>query len=232
MTFPNLSTTISSLYVGDVKNHWDGKAPSAIEKHGATEPQILTETGFERDHQADLKVHGGPDKALHHYAADHYVHWQKTLSSQTDKFVPGGVGENISTTGITEKDVCIGDVFSAGSAQIQISQGRQPCWKLNSHIGDNSMVKLFQQSGFTGWYYRVLTTGQIATGDQLTLIKRPNPEWPLDTVIAARFNPALSADVADALSQLPELAQNWRDAFSKKKDRAYKENTTARTKGH
>ena len=226
-----LRTTVSSLYVGKVEDRWPGKAPSAIGKILANGKLVVTQTGFESDHQADLKVHGGPDKALHHYAADHYAHWQSELPEQAEKFVPGGVGENISTPGILEKDLCIGDVFSFGSARIQISQGRQPCWKLNLHIGDKQMVKLFQESGFTGWYYRVLETGSVQAGDLLELIDRPQPDWALDKVIAARFDPKLDPAIAASLSELPELADNWKEAFAKKKDKAFREDTSARISG-
>ncbi len=224
-------TRISSLYAGKAEDRWPGKAPSAIGKTIADGKLVVTRTGFEIDQQADLKVHGGPDKALHHYAADHYTYWQNKLPAQTEKFVPGGVGENISTLGIVEKDLCIGDVFALGSARIQISQGRQPCWKLNLHIDNKQMVKLFQESGFTGWYYRVLETGSVEAGDLLEHIDRPQPDWSLDKIIAARFNPKLDPTIAASLSELPELADNWKDAFAKKKDKAFRENTSARTSG-
>ncbi len=226
-----LRTAVSNLYVGSIKDRWPGKAPSAIGKVKADGKLFLTETGFETDQQADLKVHGGPDKAVHHYSADHYIRWRSELPEYADKLVPGGFGENVSTSGFVEKDLCIGDVFALGSARVQISQGRQPCWKLNLHIGDNRMVKLFQDSGSTGWYYRVLETGSVEAGDMFELLDRPQPDWSLDQVIAARFDRKLDPRIAASLSELPELAVNWREAFAKKKDKMFREDTRARISG-
>src|SRR5690606_20539649 len=121
----------------------------------------LTKTGLCGDEQADLTVHGGTDKALHHYAADHYQVWQAIFPDIAERFVPGGFGENLSTTGIDEETLCIGDVIRIGEAVVQITQGRQPCWKLSAHIGRDDMAARFQKSGRTGWYYRILQEGFI-----------------------------------------------------------------------
>ncbi len=192
---------------------------------------MLGPLGFENDQQADTRVHGGLEKAVHHYAADHYEAWRREKPALRARLRPGGFGENVSAHGITEQDLCIGDVLSLGSAKVQVSQGRQPCWKLNAHLEDPTLAGLFQKTGRTGWYYRVLESGLVAVGDTVSLLERPCPDWPLDAVIAARFTPRLRKETAAALAALPELAESWRVAFAKKARGPGTENTGARLNG-
>ena len=187
--------------------------------------------GFVDDVQADRSVHGGPEKAIHHYSADHLSHWKTQFPEQADAFVPGCFGENISTQGIHENNLCLGDVLSMGTALVQVCQGRQPCWKLNAHLGLDSLAMHFQQSGHTGWYYRVLEGGTVAVGDVMALRERSLPEWPLNRVIEARFSPGLDAEVARTLADTAALSQSWRTAFKKKAARSIVEDTSARLDG-
>ena len=228
---PDLSAEITSLFVGKVKDRWPGKAPSAIGKQATDANLRLKETGFAEDSQADLEFHGGPEKAVHHYAAEHMEHWRQAFPDHADKFVPGCFGENISTVGLNEQNLCLGDVLTMGSARVQICQGRQPCWKLNAHTGITEMAARFQRTAYTGWYYRVLETGKVQAGDVVRLVERTHPDWPLDRVIRARFDPALSADQARELSNLPAISESWRGAFRKKQARGFKEDTSARLMG-
>jgi len=163
-----------------------------------------------------LSVHGGPDKAVHHYASDHYDAWADDLPHLANRFRPGAFGENLATLGLTETDFCIGDVLTMGTARIQVSQGRQPCWKLNAHLDEKTLAARFQKTGRVGWYYRVLQAGVVAEGDLIELVDRPQPEWPLERVILARFDPYLKTAMALSLSRLPELAEGWRIAFGRK----------------
>ncbi|VAW24651.1 hypothetical protein MNBD_ALPHA11-521, partial [hydrothermal vent metagenome] len=114
---------------------------------------------------------------------------------------------------------------------VQISQGRQPCWKLNAHIGNDKLAYRFQKTGRTDWYYRVLQGGEISVGDNLVLVERPNEIWPLNKLIAARFSRNISPEDASALATLPHLAQSRREVFEKKTDRFYREDTSVRL-GH
>jgi len=208
----NTFVTIDSLYLGKVQKLWPDKEPSAIAKTSTSSLQYLTKTGFSGDQQADLSVHGGEDKAVHHYAADHYPYWQ-SMYGAGPVFCAGGFGENVSTTGLTEAAVCIGDIFKLGAATVQISQGRQPCWKLNEHTATPSLASQFRKTGKTGWYYRVLEEGEVQQGQSLQLLERPNPVWSVETVTRARLTRKISTSEAKALSELPELAKDWRDTF-------------------
>jgi len=230
MPVPKLIAEVDSLFCGQVVERWPGRASSAIHKTLVRGKQSLTWTGFALDSQADLTVHGGLDKAIHHYAADHYDAWisEDQMPAGT---VPAAFGENISTLGLTEENVCIGDVFKLGTARVQISQGRQPCWKLNRHTQNDKMAFLFQQTGRTGWYYRVLERGEVAEGDDIQLIDRPNAAWSVKTVTQARLTRRVSVEDSVTLSQIPELAEGWRSAFAKFAVGKRDEDTAARLKG-
>ena len=225
------SAKILGLYIGKPEHRWEGKDPSAIRKVLAGGPMLVTQTGLIGDQQADLAVHGGPEKALHIYPSEHYAGWQAEFPELAGIFQPGGFGENISSEGFAEETLCIGDIFAAGTARIQISQGRQPCWKLNLHTGNPSQAAAFQKTGKTGWYFRVLDEGHMEAGDTLTLEERPCPDWNLREVILARFNPRLDPETAEALSRLDQLAEPWRASFAKKADRGYVEDTSRRLNG-
>lgn len=222
-------TTINSIYIGSVEALWPGRPPSAINKHETLARLTLGHTGFERDRQADLTVHGGADKAVHHYAAEHYANWQTELARPD--LVPGSFGENISTTGLVETEVFIGDIFRLGEALVQISQGRQPCWKLNAHTGNDRMAYHFQQTGRTGWYYRVLENGEVQSGDDMHLVERPCPNWSVADVTRARLTRKVSTEDARALANLEQLSADWRKSFAKMAGGNLDEDTTARLEG-
>lgn len=202
---------IGAPLVGDVGRFGPDGEPSAIDKHPSDEPLELGWTGFTRDQQGDLSVHGGPDKALHHYPADHYPYWQETLNQHSLLNAPGAFGENIATTGLLEDAACIGDQFALGSAIVEISQGRQPCWKLGHRFGDTRVPALVVRTGRSGWYYRVIQCGIVAPGDTLTLLDRPYPQWSVAHVFALLIGGKAKQDPAQvaALTTLSVLATSW-----------------------
>lgn len=224
-----LRTVVDALFVGMPRDRWPGRPPSAIGKRPSDTPLDLTTTGFVGDAQADLRVHGGPERAVHHYPADYYPEWRTELGDR-ETFAPGGFGENVSTTGLSEDDVCIGDVFYLGGALVQISQGRQPCWKLSAYVGEERMAYLIQKTARTGWYYRVLEPGQVGLGDAILLQDRPQPDWSVRRVTLVRFDRTLDEATARAIAALPELNEGWREAFARKAG-GQVENTEARLDG-
>ncbi|KZL09453.1 6-N-hydroxylaminopurine resistance protein [Pseudovibrio axinellae] len=227
----NVSAEILGLYIGAAKHRWEGKSPSAIGKSLAERPLQLTQTGFEGDEQADLTVHGGPEKALHHYSADHMSAWREEFPEKAEFFQPGCFGENISSRGLDENNLCLGDVLTMGTAKVQICQGRQPCWKLSLHTDLPQMAARFQKTGRTGWYYRVIEAGMVQAGDTMSVIERPHDQWVLAKLIKARFNPKLDAAVAEELSKIPSLSQNWQASFVKKMNAGFKEDASRRLLG-
>ncbi|CAN2535028.1 Protein+YiiM [Methylocapsa aurea] len=186
-------------------------APSGIVKIAAPAPWRLLREGLAGDRQGDLRHHGGPEKALHHYPRDHYDAWAKEGPELVAALsAPPAFGENISTLGVTESDVCIGDVLAFGSALLQVSQGRQPCWKLNARFARPDMAHRVQTSGRTGWYYRVLREGVAEPGDRLQRVERPLPDWPLSRLNDLLYRRMLDRDALAQMAELRPLAPSWR----------------------
>ncbi|MCR9194526.1 MAG: MOSC domain-containing protein [Hyphomonas sp.] len=222
-----LSSKVIGLFVGKVESPWPGKAASAINKVRTEEVQEVGPTGFVNDAQADLTVHGGLDKAIHHYPADHYSIWQAE-GEIPDGSMPAAFGENISASEFVETNICIGDVLRLGTALVQVSQGRQPCWKLNQHTNNPRMAFRFQQTGRTGWYYRVLERGHVQLGDEICLVDRIQEDWTVYRVTQARLTRKVDKTDVEQLSNMPELAENWREAFARMAKGNREENTEKR----
>lgn len=198
------------LLAGRVAALDDSGRTSAIAKQPVSGPQRLGPEGLAADEQADRRVHGGPDKAIHHYPAEHYPLWQDDLGPLPLLDRPGAFGENIAAAGFTERDVAVGDIFSLGTALLQVSQGRQPCWKLNHRFGLADMARRVQATGRTGWYYRVLRPGVVEPGDPLERIDRPAPEWTLHRLWTALYVERMNLDELRAIAELDFLAEGWR----------------------
>ena len=164
--------------------------------------------GLEGDEQGDRRIHGGPDKAIHHYPYEHYGHWREILGPRRLLDAPGAFGENISTIGITEASICMGDIISCGSAVVEVSQTRQPCWKLNDRFEAKGAALEMQRSGKVGWYYRVLVPGIIEAQNTLSLLERPNPDWPLSKVLELLYSDSMELDSLIRFQSLP-LPPSW-----------------------
>ena len=208
---------IDAMFAGTPRPLGPRLLPSAIAKSPLAGPWTITFGGLAGDAQGDPVHHGGPEKALHHYPRDHYAAWLAETPELAAplSFAPA-FGENISTTGLTEQTVCIGDVYTAGAVRLQVAQGRQPCWKLNAKFDRLDIAYRVQKTGRTGWYYRVLAEGRIEPGTPLLLDDRPQPEWPLSRIISLLYHRPLEFDDLDALSRLPELASGWRELATKR----------------
>jgi len=192
---------------------------SGIDKHACDGALWLSLDGLEGDEQGDRIYHGGPEKALHHYAAEHYPQWLDWHPASPVRFAAGAFGENVSTIGMSERDVHVGDVFQAGETLLQVSQGRQPCFRLNLRLGRPDAALAMQASGHTGWYYRVLREGWLAAGDVFELVDRPCPAWPLARVIAAMFPDGATDALREewlGASRLAPLAERWRTTFERR----------------
>jgi MOSC domain-containing protein YiiM len=118
--------------------------------------------------------------------------------------------------GMDENNVCLGDVFQIGRARIQVSQGRKPCWKLNHRFGIADMALRVQNSGRTGWYYRVLDAGDIAPDDELSLVERPHPNWTLARLISVIYHEKADRKALAELAELNALAPSWREMVEKR----------------
>lgn len=193
---------------------WDHPWRSGFLKRSITAPAQLGPLGLEGDAQADLVNHGGPDKAVCVYPAAHYPYWRSALG--LPGLSHGAFGENFTLDGVAEDVVCIGDVLHIGSATVQISQPRQPCWKLARRWRVKDLAVQVEQTGRTGWYFRVLQPGAVAPGQALTLADRPHPEWPVALANRIMHHRKEDRTAAGALAACPALSASWRESLARR----------------
>ena len=163
-----------------------------------------------------MKNHGGPDKAVCCYAAEHYPFWREALGLAADAFPYGAFGENFTLDGLPESEVCIGDVFQLGTACVQVSQPRMPCWKLGRRWEHPAFPGEVKDSGKTGYYLRVLHPGLVTPGDSIALLERPQPEWPVSRVNDILYVHTQDAALAAEAARLPFLAEAWKSSFRRR----------------
>lgn len=159
------------VFIGKIRDY-DGSRPSAIAKVQMDGELELTELGLLGDEQAEKKIHGGPDRALCQFPREHYEDLIRDFPEQAALFCAPAFGENLSTEGMTEHNVFIGDIYRWGETLIQVTQPRSPCFKLNFHFAISDMASLMQNSGKVGWLYRVIAPGKVSTDVPLELVSR------------------------------------------------------------
>lgn len=168
-------------------------------------------TNLAGDEQADRENHGGIDKAVLAYSADHYPFWREALDKPEIRF--GGFGENLTITGLDETKVCIGDVWRIGDVRFEVSQPRQPCWKLSRRWRIGDLARQVMDNLKSGWYLRVLQTGEIEAGMRVTLEDRPLPQWTVARTSDVLYHRKEDFLAAGELSRLPQLSLAWREIF-------------------
>ena len=205
-----MQVSIRALLSGRVRPFARGQ-DSAIFKAPLSGKVRVTRSGIVGDEQADTVHHGGPDKALHHYPFEHYERWRGE-SANADLRDAGTFGENISSLGLTEDDVCIGDRFRFGTVLVEVSQARKPCWKQGDRLDWTQLPSLMVHEGRSGWYYRVIEEGEAEAGDTLTLDDRTLPEWTVrrvfDLIVAGKNKNDKAA--FRALAEMDVLFDGWR----------------------
>jgi MOSC domain-containing protein YiiM len=204
---------ILSIQVGTPKTflHRGKSVSTAIFKEVVSGPVMLRTLNLDGDGQADLTVHGGPDKALYAYGFDAYPAWQN-LRPQ-DQFTYGALGENLTFDTLPEDQLCIGDTFALGDSQVQVAQPRFPCYKLAVKFDDPKILKQFMQLKRTGVYFRVLQEGRINVGDEL----RPLQQEPVRLSVTELFDLAQQPHIAPKRLQeiltIRGLPPQWREEF-------------------
>ena len=160
-----------SIFVGTIKALPESGRPTGIYKLPVSDSIALGFEGFEGDQQADRKVHGGPEKAVHLYPASHYAKLADRFPDVASDLVAGSLGENLSTNDLDESDVRIGDIWQLGTAKIQVCQPRNPCWKIDDKFSCEGMAVHIAEHRLTGWYWRVIEPGHVNAGDPLILVQ-------------------------------------------------------------
>jgi MOSC domain-containing protein YiiM len=203
-----MTARIASLRVGRIAPLGPERVASAFLKSEMIGPLLAGALGLDGDQQADLSVHGGPEKAVYAYPSARYADWSGAFPDLASRFVAGAMGENLTIDGMIEDNLCVGDVHAVGGALLQVCQPRQPCFKLALALGEPRLAKHMVRTGHSGWYYRVVREGPVAAGDAVTLAERPNPgfSFPRLVTIVNRGGATLS-ELRD-LATMPGLASN------------------------
>lgn len=189
--------------------HRGAPVRSGIDKKPTTASTLTLDwTNLAGDGQADLSVHGGPDKAVYAYPGDHFPAWEAEIGRP---FGPGAFGENLTTLGVTEAEVCIGDRWLWGDAEMEVCQPRSPCFKLTLHAGTSEVGRRMRLDGRCGWYLRVLRPGEVPTTGTIEVVPHPAQVSVHDVTGAGRSSDP--AAIARVLS-VAALADEWRDPLT------------------
>lgn len=195
------------VYIGAVENYPD-YSPSAIAKRQVNGGMPLTPLGLEGDQQAEKSYHGGTDRALCHFPREHYAWLRQQFPEEEERFHPPALGENLSTLGMTEENVFIGDIFRWGEALIQVTQPRAPCYKLNHFLDCKNLAPLLQSSGRCGWLYRVVSTGNVSGDRSLELLTR-NSDVSVAGAISIAFNMPFDEEQYRRLMSAAGISASW-----------------------
>lgn len=201
---------VSSVQVGRIAPLGPDGVPSGFVKSPVEGAVAVTMLGLAGDEQADLTVHGGPEKAVYAYGAAHYSAWVADYPDRAALFVPGGVGENLTIDALVDGDLCVGDVHRIGTARLQVCQPRQPCFKFALRFADNKLPKAMVRNGRAGWYYRVIEEGMLRAGDAVELVYRPNPDFAFDRLVTIVNYRNASAEEFAAMAAMEGLAGTLR----------------------
>lgn len=206
---------LSSVQVGTPRNYGFEDAVNPHDKPWTTGffktpiqgPAFVSSTNIAGDGQADLVNHGGVDKAVLAYSADHYPRWRSELHIPDLPY--GAFGENLTISGLTEETVCIGDKYRVGPVIFEVSQPRQPCWKLARRWRMHELTAMVVQNGRSGWYLRVLQPGPIEAKMPVERIERPNSDWSIARANEIMNHHPNELQLALALANVPKLADSW-----------------------
>jgi MOSC domain-containing protein YiiM len=172
----------------------------------------MRKLNLEGDQQADLSVHGGANKAVYAYPSEHYPFWKKELPEED--FPWGAFGENLTTSGLLESAVCIGDRFTIGTAEVVVTQPRLPCFKLNLKFDRDDMVKRFLASHYTGFYFRVLREGEVGAGDEIVPVHQDENRVSVLDTLRLYLGESDSSELRNRALQVEYLSPSWRKGFS------------------
>ena len=213
---PSSMMQVISVNVGQPREViWKGrKVMTGIFKEPVTGRIAVRRLNLEGDRQADLTVHGGPDKAIYAYPAEYYQYWKEQFPRME---LPWGMfGENLTISGLSEETVSIGDRFQVGSAQLVVTQPRLPCYKLGLKFGRDDILKRFLQSGLTGFYFAVLKEGEVAAGDLISLLQRDEGQVKVADITRLYHQDKHNLDLLRRVLAVESLPEGWRSYFEQR----------------
>jgi MOSC domain-containing protein YiiM len=188
---------------------WKGMAvQTAIFKEPVAGAVTMRELNLAGDRQADLTVHGGPEKAVYAYPAEHYEYWSKQLPDFS--FSWGVFGENLTTEGLREDALCIGDLLCIGSTVLRVTQPRMPCYKLELRFDRDDMVKRFLMSGRSGFYFSVIEPGEIAAGSKVEILDRDLNKVTVSDIVRLYLGQARDPQLLQRATNVSSLPGNWK----------------------
>lgn len=186
---------------------------SGMLKQAVSRELWLDTLGFEGDGQADTKHHGGPDKAVCVYCIEHYDYWSKRFNRELPQ---AGFGENLTTQGLLEEDIHIGDIFELGEAIVQVTQPRQPCFKLSARYQLPELPLWMQETGYTGYYLRVLTPGKVQPAQLMKRITADPAALSITRANEVMHQKLHGREGLEAFIQHPALSESWHSTFAKR----------------
>jgi MOSC domain-containing protein YiiM len=202
---------LHSVQTGPIAPLGAQKVPSGFIKERREGRIIIGPLGLAGDQQADLISHGGPEKAVYGYGLAQYDGWRHDFPALAGDFHAGSMGENLTISGMDERDICVGDIHAIGSAKLQVCQPRQPCFKLALRFDNKLLPKAMVRHRRSGWYYRVVGEGTVQAGDQVALVERPNPGFPFLRLVEIVYHGQATHVELEQLAQMRGLASQWRD---------------------
>ena len=207
---------IVSVNVGRPREiDWKGKTVrTSIFKEPVQGRVRLEALNFVGDEQADLSVHGGPQKAVYGYASEHYDFWRQELPGVHLPW--GAFGENLTTEGLLEEEINIGNRYQLGSAVVMVTQPRIPCYKLGVRFGRDDIVKRFLKSGRPGFYFSVIQEGEVGAGDALELVYREAADVTVADILRLYVTDKQNLSLTQRAVQVAALADGWRDYFQRR----------------
>ncbi|RID86192.1 MOSC domain-containing protein [Peribacillus asahii] len=193
---------------------YNGKAlTTGIFKKPSLEPVFLGKLNFEGDGQADLVNHGGADKAVCVYPYEHYVYWEETISKDLGS---SAFGENLTLQGMLEPDIHIGDIYQVGEAVVQVSQPREPCFKVAKKHGVPDLALQVQNTGYTGYYFRVLKEGLVQADSKVQLIEKDSNQISIQFANNIMHHDKSNREAIQQILAVEALSDSWRETFMKR----------------
>jgi len=220
-----MGTRVISLQIGKVQAHGNKNSKKFLDKYweSASFKEVVDEKVWANklslvgDEVADTVHHGGIDKAIFANSYKNYNRWANFLNLKDITF--GALAENLTLSGLHESNVCLGDIHRVGSALLQVSQPRKPCWKISKKWNNTTFTKEIYTSGLTGWYYRVLEEGYIQTGDTVTI--ESQEEIKISILDANNAFSKTDKNTLESILNIPSIAPSYKNSIQKKLEGVY-----------